>query len=110
MDKLFLKMVEFTTINIIVGIVLLALVVFWIFMIVDLIRRKLEDDSDKFFWSLVILIPLIGAIVYYFVIFRKLSRDNPLEEKKKSVKEEVQKKVEKVDVGSKEETDSSQKI
>lgn len=43
---------------------------FWIWMLVDCIRRK--NFKDKTLWILIILLTsLIGAIVYYFVVKRK---------------------------------------
>jgi prolipoprotein diacylglyceryltransferase len=52
----------------IAAIAILALV-FWILMLVDSIKRKYKDDNDKIVWVLVIvLLGILGAIVYYFVI------------------------------------------
>jgi uncharacterized membrane-anchored protein len=49
-----------------------ALFVFWIIMLIDSITRKFKNDSDKIVWVLVnILLGLLGAIIYYFVIFIK---------------------------------------
>jgi TctA family transporter len=54
----------------IAAIAILALV-FWILMLVDSIKRKYKDDNDKIVWVLVIvLLGILGAIVYYFVIKR----------------------------------------
>ena len=51
------------------------LVVAWIWMIIDCIQRKFSSESDKIVWILVlILIPLIGLILYYFIVFKKNKR------------------------------------
>ena len=43
--------------------------VFWIIMIVDASQRKFKSDTDKVVWILVIvLVGIIGALIYYFVI------------------------------------------
>jgi uncharacterized membrane protein len=42
---------------IIAGISILAFI-FWILMLVDCIKRKFKEDSEK----------LIGALIYYFVV------------------------------------------
>ena len=45
---------------------------FWIWMLVDCIKRKFKKDDEKIIWLLVIiLVQVIGAIIYYFVIKRK---------------------------------------
>ncbi|KPJ62604.1 hypothetical protein AMK68_04715 [candidate division KD3-62 bacterium DG_56] len=53
------------------GLVSLAALAFWIWMIVDCARREFDDPNTKLVWLLVIIltwlvIPLVGAIVYYF--------------------------------------------
>ncbi len=46
-------------------------IIFWIFMIIDVAKRKFPNDSDKIMWILlVVLLGVIGAIVYYFVVKR----------------------------------------
>lgn len=55
----------------IVAVFVLAFI-FWIFMLVDCAKRNFKKDSDKIIWILiVVLLGIIGAIVYYFVIKRK---------------------------------------
>lgn len=48
--------------------------VFWIIMLVDVIQRtNWSNDNDKTTWTLVVaLTGGIGAIVYYFMVRRKL--------------------------------------
>ncbi|MFH1173559.1 MAG: PLDc N-terminal domain-containing protein [archaeon] len=43
--------------------------VFWILMIVDVAQRTFKDDGEKVAWVLiVILLGIIGAIIYYFIV------------------------------------------
>jgi len=54
--------------------ILLGLLFFvmWIMMLVDAATRKYKNDTDKVVWVLVVvLLGIIGALVYYFVIFAK---------------------------------------
>lgn len=45
--------------------------IFWIIMLVDVASRKFKND-DKIVWILVvILVGIMGALIYYFVIYRK---------------------------------------
>lgn len=51
--------------------VIISSMVFWIWMIVDCANRKMKEN-DKIVWILIIvLIGILGAIIYYFVIKRK---------------------------------------
>jgi len=55
----------------IVAIVVLS-IIFWIYMLVDSIKRKYKDENDKVVWVLVIIfLGVIGALVYYFVVKKK---------------------------------------
>jgi len=43
--------------------------VFWILMLVDCVKRKFKEDSEKIIWVLVIVLTgIIGALIYYFVV------------------------------------------
>lgn len=56
------------------GIGALAWGVFWILMIVDVVKRKFPKgkEYDKTFWLVFIfLIGIIGAPIYYFMVKRK---------------------------------------
>jgi len=56
---------------IMMAIIILALI-FWIYMLVDSIKRKYKNDNDKVVWVLVIIfLGVIGALVYYFVVKKK---------------------------------------
>jgi len=49
--------------------------VFWILMIVDCVKRKFHEDSEKVVWILVLIFTnLIGALIYYFVVKNKKKR------------------------------------
>jgi hypothetical protein len=46
--------------------------VFWLMMLIDAITRKFKDSNDKIIWVLVnILVGIVGALIYYFVVARK---------------------------------------
>ncbi len=45
--------------------------VFWIMMIVDVVKREFKKSEEKIVWLLIILFfHFIGALVYYFVVVR----------------------------------------
>lgn len=51
---------------------IVALIIFWIFMIIDCVKRDFPGDSDKTLWILILVLAgYIGAIIYYVVIKRK---------------------------------------
>tara|TARA_Y100000310_G_scaffold94081_1_gene91719 strand:+ start:11986 stop:12222 length:237 start_codon:yes stop_codon:yes gene_type:complete len=61
--------------------------VFWIWMLIDCIRRDFEKDDEKIVWLLVvILVQIIGAIIYYFVIKRKDKKTKGGIEKSEKIK------------------------
>ena len=46
---------------------------FWIWMLADDLQR--ENFSDKVLWILILLlVPFIGMILYYFIVYSKLPR------------------------------------
>ena len=50
------------------GIISLACFVFWLWMLVHAITNKGISDVEKIMWVLVIIfLPLIGSIIYFFV-------------------------------------------
>ncbi len=62
-------------------IVALALFVFWIFMLVDCLKRtNWKQESDKTLWIVILVVGLviglggIAAIVYYFAVKRPLDK------------------------------------
>ena len=47
-------------------------IIFWIFMIVDVSKRKFPKEDDKILWILVVIFGgIIGALIYYFIIKSK---------------------------------------
>lgn len=46
--------------------------IFWIFMLIDAVKRKYKKDDDKIIWILVVVLAgIIGAIIYYFAVKRE---------------------------------------
>jgi prolipoprotein diacylglyceryltransferase len=61
-----LLVVFFVLIMVILGILAF---VFWILMLVDCVKRKFKEDSEKIVWVIVIVFTgIIGALIYYFVV------------------------------------------
>ena len=43
--------------------------VFWIWMLIDCLKRGFKNDNDKIVWVLVIVfLSALGAAIYYFVV------------------------------------------
>lgn len=56
----------------VVFVISILFLIFWIFMLVDAAKRKFKGDNEKVLWILlIVLTSWIGAIIYYFVIYRK---------------------------------------
>ena len=52
-------------------IVVLGLIAFWIWTIVDAIKRNFENDNERIIWVLlIVLLGIIPSIIYYFVVMR----------------------------------------
>ena len=48
------------------------LFVFWLMMLIDVINRKFKESNDKVIWVMVnIFVGILGALIYYFVIYNK---------------------------------------
>lgn len=67
------------------GLVVLAailfLFIFWLWMLIDCLKRNFKKDVEKVVWILVmIFLHLLGALVYYFVV--KISDAKKIEKKK----------------------------
>lgn len=42
--------------------------IFWIWVLVDCLTKEPSEGNDKVAWVLfILLVPLIGALIYYFV-------------------------------------------
>ena len=58
------------------------LFVFWVWMLIDCLKRDFKKDYEKIVWILVmIFLHILGAIVYYFVV--KVADKNAGKGKKK---------------------------
>lgn len=58
-----------------VGIILLW--VFWLVMVIDIVKRDWKNSSDRVaYLILVILLNILGAIIYYFAVKRHLNKAN----------------------------------
>lgn len=50
------------------GLIGLLCLVLWIWAIVDIVNSRFREDSTKIIWILlVIFLPFLGTILYYFV-------------------------------------------
>lgn len=58
--------------GLIVWIIGILLFIFWVWMIVDCVKRKFKNNNEKLVWLLVIVLSIwmgtIGAWVYYFAV------------------------------------------
>lgn len=63
----------------IIGTVSLAMLAFWIWMLIDCIKHEPDEGNTKLVWVLVIIFTqLLGAIIYYFVQRReRLRKQSP---------------------------------
>lgn len=58
----------------VISIILLSFfgIAFWIWMLVDCVKRKFEKENDKITWILVLMLAgWIGAIIYYVMVKQK---------------------------------------
>lgn len=52
-----------------VAVIGILVFVFWIWMIVDVAKRKMPNEAEKVMWIiLLIFVGVIGAIIYYFLV------------------------------------------
>lgn len=70
-------MVYFLFIFLMVAISITSLVI-WVLMVIDVIRRDDKDfpdqkENEKLMWLLIVLLTgAIGAIIYYFMVYKKM--------------------------------------
>lgn len=78
MMNLFNGVVLFGVIFVLIILALAVLIfIFWISMLVDCIKRKFKEDSDKIIWIIVIIFTgVIGASIYYFIVKTKDKKKN----------------------------------
>ena len=72
------KVIDFMgikSLSFLAGIGLLALAgitilfLFWLFMLIDCLKRDFRKDGDKIAWVIVIIfLQVFGALIYYFVV------------------------------------------
>ena len=57
------------------GMLSIAVFVFWLFMLIDAIKREEKsyaNDNDKLMWVLIVaLANWLGAAIYYFMVYRE---------------------------------------
>ena len=59
----------FILLILLIVIIILLMFVFWIWMLIDCLKRKFSSDTEKIVWVLVIIfLGAIGAAVYFFVV------------------------------------------
>lgn len=47
-------------------------IIFWVVMIVDVLKRDFKDDNERLTWILVVILTSwIGAAIYYFMVKSK---------------------------------------
>jgi hypothetical protein len=50
------------------ALVVLALAAFWVWMLVDCLRRNFPDSTTKLMWVLLIILThFVGAVLYFFL-------------------------------------------
>ena len=71
----------FCCIYIFFGIISIGLVVLWIWMLIDIATRddskfgNSVGDNAKLIWLLIVLFTgSIGALIYYFVVYKKIAK------------------------------------
>lgn len=46
--------------------------IFWIWMLVDCVKRDFKNENEKLLWILILIFAhWIGALIYYFLVKRK---------------------------------------
>jgi len=57
-------------------ILILAIMVVWLWLLIDCLRRDdFAKENDKLLWAIVIIFSgVLGALIYYFLVKRKLDR------------------------------------
>ncbi len=52
-----------------------SMFLFWLFMLIDAIKRDFAKEDEKIVWAIVIvLLGILGATIYYYVVKRPASR------------------------------------
>lgn len=75
--------------SLIIFISLIILFAFWLWMLLDCVKR---DFDDKLVWIIIIaLLGILGANIYYFAKRKKLKKESTLENQKLSREQYIQK-------------------
>ena len=52
----------------VIGLVVIAINVFWVWMLVECLMKESSEGNDKVIWALVIVfLTVLGAAIYFFV-------------------------------------------
>ena len=63
-------------------VIALLLLVFWLWMLIDCLKRDFKKDVEKIVWVLVLIfLHIFGAIIYYFVV--KIGEKKIVKERKR---------------------------
>lgn len=58
--------------NPLILVVVILLAVFWVWMLVDCLKKNFKNNIDKLVWVIVLLFTnILGAFLYYFLVKRK---------------------------------------
>tara|TARA_B100001971_G_C18167171_1_gene524888 strand:+ start:112 stop:360 length:249 start_codon:yes stop_codon:yes gene_type:complete len=50
----------------------ILILVFWVWMLIDVLQRNFKDKNEKIVWVLVIIFAkILGAAIYFFVVKNK---------------------------------------
>ncbi|MFH1376281.1 MAG: PLDc N-terminal domain-containing protein [Candidatus Woesearchaeota archaeon] len=62
----------------IVGIIIsFLIIIFWIYILVDLLKRDFKKDIDKLIWFILLLTTFFfGAVLYYFIVKTNKKKTN----------------------------------
>jgi hypothetical protein len=57
-----------TAFSCILGLIVLACTIFWIFMVVDVVKNESRENDERVVWLLIVIsFQFIGALIYFFV-------------------------------------------
>ena len=60
------------------GVIGIIFTIFSIAMLVNVIKRKFKDNTEKVIWVLAIIFTnCVGALLYYFLVYRKDKKSDP---------------------------------
>ena len=61
--------------------VIIVIFILWLWMLIDCLKREnFRSENDKLLWAIIIVFAHgIGALLYYFLVKRKLDKEKPAE-------------------------------